>query len=166
MTTWNNITISNPGTLTVEALPDELKGDGAIWEDFSADDEREAIEPDHYYPGSVGREGKPEGDITIEGRSKYHADDAEAILPELSKGRRIEWFEEWDDDGPGQRVTVWENGEEVAAERKHSELVPDALHELVAELRALLPEKWEDKSPLSESAQRLVDALDPKGVKS
>ncbi|KZE41397.1 hypothetical protein [Microbacterium sp. T32] len=173
MSTWNSITIERPGALTLDTLPDALTGDAEIWEDRDEDDERVTIpeyEPYAWNPGYKlpERPGNPEGNITIEGRSKYRADDAIAALIELSKTTgRITHYQEWDNDGPGQETTVYENGEYIHAASKVSDMVPANLHELIANVRRYVRRDdrgdiYTELGPQSmEAVMALLDALDP-----
>lgn len=175
MSTWNSITIENPGALTLDTLPDALKGDAEIWEDRYEADERVPIPASAPYSWDPGyklpeRPGNPEGSITIEGRSKYQADDAIAALIELSKTTgRITHYQEWDNDGPGQETTVYENGEYIHAASKVSDMVPANLHELIRDARTAL--LFDAPSPavvdaLAGTLTALVNALDPEGAQA
>ena len=148
MSTWNSITINEPGDLTVETLPTELTSDGEIWEWYEA------------YSN--------EGAITIEGHSKYSADEAKSAMRRLSRSTgRITHFEEWDDDEVGQSLTVYENGAVVHEQGRHSELVPDNLAELVKAGRDALSADtdsvWENgrvTRPMRDALRALVEALE------
>lgn len=157
MPTWNVITIIRPGSLSIAELPEGLGPDGPIWEERSVYDERESIPASEifgkHYPETPG---DPDGEIRIEGWSKYHADIDTEILA-LSEGRRIEWFEEWNEDEVGQSQSVYEDGAIIAAEGKHSELVPDTLTELITAVRSHVGAG----SALDEAAVLLCDALRP-----
>lgn len=175
MSTYNSITIENPGALTIETLPDALTSDGEIWEGYDVTDERIDV-PERRTEAFIfpGRPGNPDGAITIAGGSKWRAEEAIAALVELSKTTgRITHHQEWDDDAPGAETTVYENGEYVEAKSLESAMVPANLAELIAEVRRHL---WRDRrgdvtTPNNfhaggEAIMALLDALDPKGAQS
>lgn len=125
MSTWNSIDIHNPGTLTVDTLPDALGEDGEMWESYDAADWRD--------------EKNPRDLITVSGRSKYTAEEVQAALPALAiDGRRIVHSQEWDDDEVGQSEDIYENGAHAPEQGKHSALVPDTLPALVERLTSAL----------------------------
>lgn len=170
MSTWNVVTIEKPGRLTLADLPEALTSAGPLGgEDYSDTDEREDTPPTMYRGVLVGagRPGKPGGNIVIEGRTKYRAEELFAACVEVSAstGGTVTWFEEWDDDEVGQSVTVFRAGELVDSEGRTSELVPVNLTELVESLRDAL-----DHSGIALSvavrARALVDALRPPAVNS
>lgn len=185
MTTWNSITIENPGALTLDTLPAALTEDAEIWGDRSQDDERVTIPEHEPYPWSPGyklseRPGDPAGNITIEGRSKWRPEAAIEALIELSKTTgRVTHYQEWDDDEQGQESAVYEDGEYVVTASRVSDMVPANLHELIAAARVPLA-RYDaidsDDDPgyharvdaafdLITHARRLIDALDSyKGV--
>lgn len=171
MSTWNRITIERPGALTLDTLPATLTSAAEIWEGRDDRDFRVTI-PERTLYGVTYPEkpGDPDGSIVITGGSKWRADEAIIALVELSKTTgRITHFQEWDDDGPGQSVTVYENGEEVEELARVSDLVPANLAQLIADARTAL--LFDAPSPavvdaLSGTLTALVDALDPKGAQA
>jgi hypothetical protein len=177
MSTWNSIEIHNPGTLTVDTLPDALGEDGEMWESYDVTDNREDTPP-YIIQGRVIRDtipGDPDGSLVITGRSKYMADRVKAELPGLAvEGRCIVHDEEWDDDEVGQAQTVYEDGEEKPEQAKHSELVPDSLGMLVTLFRddlarfdAATDDNTERAAAIQaiKSARALVDALRPEAAR-
>ncbi|MDL5351150.1 hypothetical protein [Microbacterium sp. zg-YB36] len=173
MSTWNAIVIEQPGSLTIDTLPDALTGEGEIWEGYDVTDERESRQPNTYYQGDPGGPGNPEGRIVISGHSKYEASAAIAALIELSKTTgTITHSEEYDYDEPGQEVTVYRAGGYVLAESRTSELVPNNLGELIAAVREgiALVDATFDKEEEHYAAVRtvmaaraLISALTPNG---
>ncbi|MFF7293209.1 hypothetical protein ACFY9N_11825 [Microbacterium sp. NPDC008134] len=167
MTTWNVITIENPGALTVAALPEALTSEGEIWEGYSADDTRDAVEPREIAPDLVapGRAGDPNGCIIIEGHSKWEAEEAIAALVQLTRDApemKVTHFQEWDYDGVGSESAVYRGGEIVRAESKVSQLVPVDLDKLAETLREALGKRGYDRNTMPAvraAAQALVDAL-------
>jgi hypothetical protein len=172
MSTWNAITIENPGALTIDTLPDALTRDGEIWEGYEVTDERIDV-PERRTEAFIfpGRPGNPDGNFVIAGGSKWRADEAIAALMELSKTTgRITHHQEWDDDTPGAETTVYVNGEYVEAESLESAMVPANLAQLVAEVRKYVRRDHRGDIYTSMGAEpmravmALVDALDPKGA--
>lgn len=153
MSTWNTVTIKTPKEIDLDELPDI--DDLGLWDGQDFDFPEEP---------------------TASGRSKYRADDLDNWIidyttehPEIS----IHWYEEWDDDEPGQSLNVYRAGSIVRAESKSSALVPANLAELIAAVREALSEGvivvhetgQPTRKPIHGATLALVDALDPQ-VKS
>ena len=177
MSTWNVVTIHNPGDLTIETLPDALSPDRFM--DGEIFDEREGKPEVHYgTPPNDWRTpampGDPNGDIRIEWRSKYSDDEAQAACAEIATGERtVTHFQEWDDDEVGQSLDAYRNGIVVEQESQNGDLVPRNLDELVKAVRDALADRTvvihetgkPPRYPLEDAARALVDALRPE-VKS
>lgn len=160
MTTWNSVTIKNPGAITVEMLEgiNAFNGEGQMWESHEIDT----------FDG---------GTIYAQGHSKWQAADLIEAIEALSlehPDATFTHYEEWDDDGVGARETVYRGGSSIVTESRMSGMVPANLAELVATLRAALDAKVlakhethkETRYPIQEAARALVDALDPRGAAS
>jgi len=80
-------------------------------------------------------------------------------------GVTVTWSQEWDDEEPGSDVTVYRAGAVVVAESKHTELVPDNLRELIADVRTALDARghlaYDAARQMFDAARALCDALDP-----
>ncbi|GAA1745444.1 hypothetical protein [Microbacterium paludicola] len=166
MSTWNSITIEEPGALTIDTLPTALTSDGELWEGYDAIDEREDVPEREVAAGYTipGRTGNPDGSIIIQGHSKYTADEASAALAELSKHTgRIVHREEWDYDEVGGSVTVYENGAAVPDLGQHTELIPDQLPKLIGDLRRALAVRGYERNTrprVRDAARALVASWD------
>jgi len=163
MTTWNYVTIEAPGAVDCVEIID-------LKEYWDACDERVSVPAHKLYPGSdytvPEYVGKPDGDITIQGESKYHDDELDTVLVEFSTANpdvTISWHETWDDDGNGETVTVYRAGEQVREESQHSEMVPDILSDLVTAVREALPAEgaFDPAMTLTAATRALCDALRP-----
>lgn len=164
MSTWNRITITDPGPVVVDTLPDALD----IFDEV--DDERTTIPPfrrpgqDQTEPPEyLGRPGNPVGNLTLAGETKYHAAEAHEAIRELSAlTGTITYYEEWDDDDMGYAEAVYRGGEFIQDEYRVSALVPAHLNRLVQSgLAALAGSPVPGEPPAVVAALRdLVDALD------
>jgi len=93
-------------------------------------------------------------------RTKWQAEGVAAFAEGVTMWHRsatVSWFEEWDDDETGQRESIYRRGERVASEGRHTELVPDDLATLVADVRLALNEG----EGLRGRVAALCDALAP-----
>lgn len=168
MSTWNSITIHNPGDLTLDTLPSALWAEGEIWEGRDEDDEREGWPAGRFGAWDKGRDPNPKGAIRVSGHSKYTAEAAGACLLELSKGRRIEWSQEWSEDEPGSSLDVFIDGVRSREESTHDMQVPDNLSDLIAAARKALAVRGRESARLihaQRALENLLDALDPQTPK-
>jgi hypothetical protein len=154
---WNNVTIKNPGTITLEslALNPAFNGDGDMWEDVDSD--------------------FLDDDLYVQGGSKYTADDLIEAIVALSAEHpeaTITHSETWTGEGPTEEEWVYRAGAVVREESRVSNMVPVLLPELVAAVREALDAKTlaihetnkPTRHPIEEAARALVDALDPRGA--
>ena len=159
MSTYHVIKITTPEPINLASLPYPLYDydgthpnawglhDGDVWEDPTA--------PICYGHSAHGVE--PIETWALEYTAAY-------------PGITVTWSQEWDDEDAGASISVYRDGTFILAESKHTELVPDNLHELIAVAREALG--YHDKAvmtalhpsnpfTLASTLRSLVDALDP-----
>jgi len=143
MSTWNVVTITGADIDSAE-LERRLNNAGIEtgWGEFSMESRGEPAEWVLSWSTKWQAEGM--GNFA-EGLTMWH------------RAASVSWFEEWDDDGVGQRQSVYRRGERITSEGRHAELVPDDLASLVADVRRAMA----SGEGLSDRVAALCDALIP-----
>ena len=156
MSTWNTVTVR--AVVALDTLPDI--------EEFSL------IHEDGWdHVGGrliVGGEGlrSPHTATAFSGESKYRRDEIGEWCVEwtaANPGIAVEWSQTWDDDGQGESLDVYRDGELVRGESKIARLTPIDMHAMIAAVRAELPkpDHFDPCMALTRTVRELLDALDP-----
>lgn len=151
MSTYHAVTIATPVPIDLATLPYPLYDDGSgSWGLHDGDEWYDPAAPMCYGHSAYAL------DVIGVWAAAYTA-----AHPEVT----VTWSQEWDDEEPGQQVTVYRAGVVVVAESKHTELVPDNLRELIADVRTALDAHghlaYDAARQMFDAARALCDALDP-----
>lgn len=151
MSTWNTVTIR--ALVPFDTLPD-VEDFGLIHEDKWS----------HYGGNAV--QLIPDTSTGFAGESKYRRDEIAAWCEEWTAenpGIAVEWSQTWDDDGQGESLDVYRDGELVRAESKIARLTPLDMNAMIAAVRAELPkpDHFDPCMALTRTVRELLDALAP-----